>query len=210
MRKASVKEAKPGWFASFLGAVVLVAGGFALGLVAGVVSEEPELVVGHLVGRSEEAVWLPDGELGPAPAGLEEIRLGVQDASEVIEPAEVARQAQHETVLPAVASGPSATSGRRNVRDIDSIPIQHASPAIRSGFSVQVGAFGDGVAAEKMSQKLRSKGFDTYVTSGKESKDGKWRVRVGPVSEKAEAAELASRLKTEQRLPTWVVAEEGG
>ncbi len=49
-----MRYAEPGWIASLLGAAVLIAGGFGLGLVAGVVSEEPELVVGHLVGRSEE------------------------------------------------------------------------------------------------------------------------------------------------------------
>ncbi len=57
-----MREGEPGWLASLLGAAVLIAVGFALGLVAGVVSDEPELVVGHLVGRSEEVAWLPEGE----------------------------------------------------------------------------------------------------------------------------------------------------
>jgi cell division septation protein DedD len=73
-----------------------------------------------------------------------------------------------------------------------------------------VGAFADGGAAEDVRQKLRSKGFDTYVIPAKQSGDGKWRVRVGPVPDKGAAEQLASRLKTEERLPTWVLAEGGG
>ena len=44
-----MREGEPGWLASLLGAAVLIAGGFALGLVAGVVSDEPELVVAHVI-----------------------------------------------------------------------------------------------------------------------------------------------------------------
>ena len=118
--------------------------------------------------------------------------------------------------LPAVATAPPslvAPPGRRttrNLRDIDSIPTGAPPPIIRLGFSVQVGAFADGGAAEDVRQKLRGKGFDTYIISPKESGDGKWRVRVGPVPKKGAAEKLASRLKTEERLPTWVLPEGGG
>ena len=46
-RRNTRGEGEAGWLASLLGAVVLIVGGFALGLVAGVVTEEPELVVIH-------------------------------------------------------------------------------------------------------------------------------------------------------------------
>lgn len=54
---ARSERSEPGWLLSLLGALVLVAGGFLVGLVVGVVSEEPELVVGHLSGQSEEVPW---------------------------------------------------------------------------------------------------------------------------------------------------------
>lgn len=203
MRDASVREGKPGWFASFLGAAVLIAGGFGLGLVAGVVSEEPELVVGHLVGRSEEVAWLPWPEAELAPADGE----GVVLETEMVRVGELNRPAEPEPVLPAVGAPPPA---RRPIRDVDSSHSPLPAPVVRAGYSVQVGAFTDGRAAENVRQLLRSKGFDTYVIAAKQSRDGRWRVRVGPVPSQGAAEKLASRLKTEERLPTWVVVEGGG
>ncbi len=216
MRKASVREGEPGWFASLLGAAILIAGGFALGLVAGVVSEEPELVVGHLVGRSEEVAWLPERRPEFTPAGAEGAVLGAEAVPEAIALEDVDGVGEPQPSPPAVATAPPvsvAPPGRRttrNLRDIDSIPTGAPPPVIRLGFSVQVGAFADGGAAEDVRQKLRSKGFDTYLIPANESGDGKWRVRVGPVHNKGAAEKLASRLKTEERLPTWVLAEGGG
>lgn len=235
MRDVKAREGEPGWLASLLGAGVLIAGGFALGLVAGVVSEEPELVVGHLVGRSEEAAWLPDAEprltppsgdvalleaepLAPAPAEFEAIPL---DDADHLGGAELAVEPPPGD-LPSVAAAPPAPPvstparrERRGVRDIANLPSLEGgssveTPNVRQGFSVQVGAFADGDAAEDVRRKLRGKGFDSYVISAAESGDGKWRVRVGPVATKGGAERLASRLKTEERLPTWVLTEGGG
>jgi len=203
MRDASVKDGKPGWFASFLGAGVLIAGGFGLGLVAGVVSEEPELVVGHLVGRSEEVAWLPDLETETPPVDGEG---GILEAVAV----RTGQVNGSEPTLPAVAAAPPERRPARSSTDVARSHTQPASPILREGFSVQVGAFADGGAAENVRQNLRSKGFDTYVIAAKRSGDGRWRVRVGPVPDKGAAEKLARRLKAEERLPTWVVAEGGG
>ncbi len=210
MRNASVREGEPGWFASLLGAGVLIAGGFALGLVAGVVSEEPELIVGHLTGQSEEVAWQTDGEPAVIQAGDEVIVLQAGAVPEAIAFEEVDALGVSEPTLPAVAAAPVGRRSTRNVRAIDSLPTRAPAPVLRPGFSVQVGAFADGGAAEDVRQKLRSRGFDTYVIPAKQSGDGKWRVRVGPVPDKGAAEQLASRLKTEERLPTWVLAEGGG
>lgn len=97
------------------------------------------------------------------------------------------------------------------MRDVSRVREQSfQAHAPRSGSAVQVGAFADGGAAEDLSQKLRRRGFETYVVPASESGDGKWRVRVGPVPSKAAAESLASRLKSEERLPTWVLSEGGG
>jgi cell division septation protein DedD len=62
-----------GWLVTLVGVTFLVAAGFAFGLVVGIVSEEPELVVGHLAGRSEEVAWgagePESGEQGEAAPG---------------------------------------------------------------------------------------------------------------------------------------------
>lgn len=210
MGKTSARDRKSGWLASLLGAAVLIAGGFGLGLLAGLVSEEPELVVGHLVGRSDEAAWLPAAEAESAPAteGWVHAAAAAQPDAADSEPRSSVLLA--EPSLPAVAAAPSARREDRVPREIASIPTQQPPSSIRSGFSVQVGAFVEGGAAERVREKLRGKGFETYVTRGKQSGDGKWRVRVGPVADKGDAEKLASRLKTEERLPTWVVTEGGG
>ena len=62
-RRSDERDGAAGWLASLLGAVVLIVGGFALGLVAGLVTEEPELVVGHLAGRGEQVPWQPEAEI---------------------------------------------------------------------------------------------------------------------------------------------------
>ena len=212
MRNASVRDAEPGWFASLLGAGVLIAGGFALGLVAGVVSEEPELVVGHLVGQSEEVAWLPDGEPEVTQAGDDTIVLHAEAVPQALALQEDTWEppAESASSLPSVAAPPAALRSTRNLRDVDSLPTRAPAPVLGSGFSVQVGAFVDGGAAEDIRQKLQIKGFDSYVIPAKRSGDGKWRVRVGPVPDKGAAEQLAARLKTEERLPTWVLAEGGG
>jgi cell division septation protein DedD len=61
----SKRSAGQGWLSTMLGILVLVAAGFGLGLVVGVVSEEPELVVGHMAGRSDEIDWTDDNGTSP-------------------------------------------------------------------------------------------------------------------------------------------------
>ena len=248
-----MRHGEPGWFASLLGAAVLIAGGFALGLVAGVVSEEPELVVGHLVGRSDDVDWVPEGEpeftAGRDARGLpgddEEIldevtefdagRLAERGPAYEAEAApELARGARAQAMespalpqtaapVPQTAAAPPQTAAalpqvaaappRRPLRDVASLPEASrdaaAAAMTRSGFSVQVGAFSDGSSAESVRQKLRRKGFDSYVVPASASGDGKWRVRVGPVPSRNAADSLAGRLKSEERLPTWVLSEGG-
>ncbi len=58
---------EPGWILSVLGASVTVFGGFFLGLILGVVSDEPELLLGHLAGRSQAVPWTRVAEVDPVP-----------------------------------------------------------------------------------------------------------------------------------------------
>ena len=103
MGNTNVRDGKSGWLASLLGAAVLIAGGFGLGLVAGLVSEEPELVVGHLVGRSEEATWLPAAEAESVPARGEWVRAGTAAEPEAGELQDSSGTLAAKAPLPAVA-----------------------------------------------------------------------------------------------------------
>ena len=73
--------------------------------------------------------------------------------------------------------------------------------------AVQVGAFSESRAAEKLAADLRAKGYPVYLSPGAGSGDARWRVRVGPLASKEEAGRTAARLKVEEKLPTWVLSE---
>jgi len=185
MGRREVRES--GWFVTALGVLVLVSTGFGLGLVVGIVSQEPELVVGHLAGESQE--------------------VQLADSRPFVDP-ELLFAAPREAEAPTPPAPPSTPP-----------PVAAAPPAVSApapgapgtaGFSVQVGAFEEGGKARSLASALDAKGFPTYVTPAATSGDGRWRVRVGPVPSRAEADSLASRLKRQERLPTWVLEESGG
>jgi cell division septation protein DedD len=179
-----------GWIATILGIAVLVAGGFALGLVVGVVSEEPELVVGHLAGRSTEVDWA--GDVSPSDSQSEQ---GAE---------------------PDVAAGPSfgrkteADAGRGTSRAASAL-AGSASTAGHSRpepyFAIQVGAFVDAESARSVATHLTDSGYLVHVLEP--DTDDRWRVRVGPIEGRDEADRVAVRLKTEEQLPTWVLREQG-
>ena len=82
------------------------------------------------------------------------------------------------------------------------------SPGAPAGrFAVQVGAFSENRSAERLADTLRRKGFDVYVTPGAQAGESRWRVRVGPMHTREDAERAAARLKTEEKLPTWVLDE---
>lgn len=209
-----MRDGEPGWFATLIGAGVLIAGGFSLGLVAGVVSEEPELVVGHLVGRSEQVAWSGDVESGDMESrDVRESAVALEQSPprdiaaeprvpETDSDPEVARAAMRTAELPKISAPPPGT------RHIESLPGRDAQ--LRAGYAVQVGAFADREAAHSVGQRLVERGFDAYVVPAALAGDRRWRVRVGPVERKADAEVLALRLKLEERLPTWVLTEGGG
>ena len=75
---------------------------------------------------------------------------------------------------------------------------------------MQVGAFAESRAAEQLAQSLRSSGLPVYVSpSAAAEGEQRWRVRVGPVATREEAERIASRLKSKEKLPTWVLTEDG-
>jgi len=169
---------------TLLGLSLLAIPGFVLGLLVGVAWEDPGLVLGHLFGRTELVAW----------------SRGVEDGAEDRAP-EAPRAGAAEEV-PAVSAGPrpSATRIRPDV-------ISPGAPSAR--FAVQVGAFAESRAAERLAESLRGKGFEVYVSPGAKEGEARWRVRVGPLPSRAEAEHVAGRLKAEEKLPTWVLDEDG-
>ncbi len=167
-----------------VGLLLLAVPGFALGLLAGVVWREPGLVASHLTGGTREVAW--EGSSG---AGSDESRAPASTSD--------------------VAAPPPAAPGARSapppVREPAPIAAIGTEPAAR--LAVQVGAFGDAASAEKLAERLRRKGFPAFVSPSTGASGARWRVRVGPMSSRDDADRTAARLKTEERLPTWVTEE---
>jgi len=186
-----------GWLFSLLALALVAIPGFALGLFAGVLWEDPGLILGDLAGDTDEVAWGPPTEAdaaaaaGAAPAPVE----GAEpDAGEAVSaPADVA-------AAPPPAPAPLPSADRA------------AAPGARAAgkLAVQVGAFAESRAAEQLADSLRGAGLPVYVSpSAAAEGQQRWRVRVGPVATREEADRIASRLKTKEKLPTWVLTEDG-
>jgi cell division septation protein DedD len=168
---------------------ILVVMGFTLGAISGLLWEEPRLVVAYLTGDTTEIAW--DVEPDPDP--------GIDAPPDAPTP-------------PAVAAAPPMPAPKPP--EVSREPARPPRPAAASAapgrYAVQVGAFGTSAAAERMAEGLRGRGYPSYVTPGARSGDARWRVRVGPVADREEADRLALRLKRDEKLPTWVLDEDGG
>lgn len=184
------------------GAALLVVLGFALGVVGGLVLEEPDLLLDYLLGRTQSVAVGesgPDVAVEPPPAAAPEVSapppLAATAGESRAEPAANRITPATAPALPAVedpAAEPAA-------------PFAAVSPA--GAFAVQVGAFADAAAAEHLARRLRARGHPVYVAPAAGSDAARWRVRVGPLGSRAEAEGVAARLEQEERVSTWVLAE---
>ncbi len=184
-------------FTTILGASLLVTMGFALGLIAGALWEERELVAGYVLGESEEVAIVSVEEVAPEDVEVvqESAPLGIGEG-----------QGAEPTV---VAAKPPVVE--RQERPVEKRPPVSAAPPGGS-FAIQVGAYSAETAAVELASDLRSKGFSVKVAhqGATKEKGERWRVRVGPIETRAEAEFLASRLKREEKLPTWILGGQDG
>jgi len=209
-RKRSYSNKSNGWLATLAGAAVLVAVGFGVGLVAGTAYEEPELVAQHLAGQTAEVA------LAPADAG---VAASAADSSAGSLDGDVAAApplAEPEVALeaPPTPLGAGALDEAREAAPAAKLAPPVASVAAQkpvlspapggSGFSIQVGAFNSDATARQLAGELGKRGYKTYVT--REGAGATFKVRVGPIASRAEAEQVSERLKTEHRLPTWILA----
>ena len=204
-RKRRARNGAPGWIQTLVGTAVLLALGFGVGLVAGGALEEPELVARHVAGETVEA---------PLPEELPE-EAPEDPLASALARAQAAGTGTEERPLGAPADAPAPEEPAAAPAPVAAAPTP-ARPApapapLRKGFSVQVGAFSDGGGARQLVERLRGLGFDAYVAQADLGgrAGARFKVRVGPFPTRDEASAAAGRLHSEQRLPTWVLAEEG-
>ena len=193
-----------GWLATVAGALLLVAVGFGVGLVAGSAYEEPELVAEHLAGHTVEvALGGPAENAEPGPAE------DVAAAPPPVESLDLPEASGGDDPLP-TPLGAGALDEPRVARAAPARPRLAAPPAKRAahgaGFAIQVGAFATEGTAEQLASELGKRGFPSYVAE--EGTGARFKVRVGPIGSRSEAEQLSGRLKSQHRLPTWILAEK--
>ena len=131
---------------------------------------------------------------GPAAVGQEQ---ETRTSPESTQP--VAKVTESPRAEPVAAPPPTPTQ---------SPVVQTAPPvAARSGWAVQVGAFGSVATARKLVADLERDGYAAYIAPLTRSGKTLHRVRVGPEPVRADADKLAGRLKS-KGLPASVVAAD--
>lgn len=170
-----------GWIGTLAALALLIVVGFVCGALAGFLWEEPRLVVAYLTGRTETVDWSEPPAAAPGEPSV--------------------------ASPPPVAAAPPAPASRAPAPRAEAPPAARPDAPPRSGFAVQVGAFGERGAAERLAERLREHGYDSYLSS---EGGAPWRVRVGPLPAREQAEALAQRLKRAESLPTWVLEEGEG
>jgi cell division septation protein DedD len=205
--------------------VLLIGFGFGMGLVVGLVSEEPALVYGHLRGEGQ-SVPLGDPpsiieapiELTNEPASSPGERKDVADRRGVAPDNESranriagANEQSRGEDLPDVAAPPPANAPARAParRAGSATPQPAASVADEKRWAIQVGAFSEEATARRLVKALEAKSYPVAVLPSNGS-NKRWRVRVQPLRGEDQARGVANQLKTEEGLPTWLVPMEAG
>lgn len=76
------------------------------------------------------------------------------------------------------------------------------------GWAVQLVAYADEAAADKLRDRLRGQGFDGYVDSVKTAKGTFWRVRAGPYTSRDVAAENRTRIAEKLKITGNIVTQD--
>ena len=100
------------------------------------------------------------------------------------------------------ASTPAASPARRAAPKA-AVPTSSA-PADLGGFLVQVAAYQREGDATTVSERLKRKGYPAFVTKATTAAGTWFRVRVGSFDTRADAQQMATRLKREEQLEPWV------
>jgi DedD protein len=113
----------------------------------------------------------------------------------VAEPPLAAPAAVLQPVAPQVAAPQAAAAGESPPAAPAAAPAPKERPVTGGKWWTQVGIFSSRENAERLAKRLRTDGFDLeisqYVSGGKDM----FRVRAGPVQDRAEAVALQARLK---------------
>lgn len=115
--------------------------------------------------------------------------------------AEAATKAAPSPSSKSATKASSSSTPRELAAPVTSRPVSPsaaASTVVASGFAVQLGSFGDRANADRLVAELKRQGFPAFVSPISKPKK-LYRVRVGPVADRAAAQAMATRLATFKR-----------
>lgn len=198
MASVSGRGFRPGGVLRALVRLVLLIGlGFSAGLLTGILSEEPELLVGHIQGESE-AIRLTASQ----PAIVEP---KLDQGIDAVDARSNDRQGVWRTPARDEVSEAMVRPASQRRWETDSV----SETVVAHSWAIQVGAFSEETTAQRLADTLHAKGYPVQLLPAL-GKAGRWRVRIQPISSEVEAREMAVTLKRVERLPTWVLSSVTG
>ncbi|MEW5817899.1 MAG: SPOR domain-containing protein, partial [Spirochaetota bacterium] len=84
-------------------------------------------------------------------------------------------------------------------------PSAYATPSIKEGYSIQIGAFKSRQNARYISQKFQKKGYNSRIYKGK-TKDNRilYKVLIGNYQSKEEVTNLAHEIKSKENINVYI------
>jgi DedD protein len=83
-----------------------------------------------------------------------------------------------------------------------------AKPAASGGWTVQLGSFASKANAESLVRQLKSQGFNAYIASGGSKSAQRYRVRLGPIADRATASGIMAKLQAQRHASTLLPPSE--
>lgn len=130
------------------------------------------------------SITRPPEPSDPAPSGGAAAK---PDESEPVKPEPApAKAAAEDRPVPEPTPTPAAKPARQ---------APPAQPTPTGGWAVQLGSFSRKDNADRLAKELSDRGYDVFIDRGEARGKSWYRVRVGPVTDRAEAEALAARLR---------------
>lgn len=151
----------------------------------------PAVVDNRAPPPEEPAPAQPVGEPSPQPAAGDQVKPDVpQQSSTAVQPEPVRSEPANPVVEPPTATPPPA---RPTASPLAASPLASGGAAPTSGrWAVQIGSFSKEATAERVAKQLRDQGQSAFVMPVKSGSATLYRVRIGPLKDRA-SAEAALR-----------------
>jgi len=134
------------------------------------------------------------GDAAPVPAAVPRPVAAPSPAT----PSSAAQVAQAAQAAPAPAALETPAPSPRSL----AAPVKTAAGT--HSWSVQLGSFASHANADKLVRQMRAQGFAVYVLTGGSQSSVRYRVRIGPMADRAAAAQAMAKLKAQGHVSSLV------